>query len=450
MILTPAVAVVAFLAMVLGEWWRTGVPGTARDAPIAQATGIALVTATAWPDDPDLWQGSLSRLSGLAGPLAIAVAATVVGALARRARHDLLPDLGRCLTSLLVAGVLARTPGPGGYTLLGRVEDPGSQAGLLAVFLLLVAGIAVWIPLAGRSVVAAGRDTSPLGPRLVGDLRTSGVLPLATASTATVMAISLPLLGAVSLVLFLVPMAVLLPAVTRQRSLRAAQQQTVVALAGLTDQAGFTAPGHAVRVAALAVPVARDVGVDDEDLRDVETVALLHDVGQVGLDRPIPGGATIEISLRDQRRVAATGAAILARTAQLSRVAPMVSDVGVPQHRAVDRGDVSLAARVVRVVSAYDDVTGQGTRLSGGSSPAVALERIVRSTPREFDETVVRALVRQLERRGDLVPTEADRLRDQLSGDATGPATTAGTPVAVARTTEYRPGDLRSGGLPPA
>lgn len=457
MTLTLTTAVVAFLAMVLGEWWRAGVSGTSKDAPIAQATGIALVMATSWPDGSGPAHGELGWLVGLTGPLALALAAVLVVGLVRRPGASILKDLGRCLASVAAAGLLARLPGPAGHTLLGRVEDPGADAGVVAVLLLIVAGMAVWVPLAGRTVVRLTRDSGVLAPRPLGELQRSGVLPLATATTAAVMAISLPVLGPVALILFLVPMAVLLPAETRQRSVRAAQQQTLVALAGLTDRAGFTAPGHAVRVAALAVPVAREVGVVDEDLQDVETVALLHDVGQVGLDRPIPGGATTEISLRDQRRVAGTGAAILARTAQLSRVAPMVADVGVPQHRAEDRGDVSLAARVVRVVSAYDDLTGQGARLNGAASTSTALARIVRSTPREFDADVVRALLRQLERRGDVSAPDAARLRASLhratttaSAGSPSPGTASGSPAEQSSSREYQPGDLRQDGLPPA
>ena len=141
--------------------------------------------------------------------------------------------------------------------------------------------------------------------------------------------------------------------------------------------------------------------------------ALLHDVGQVGLSRPIPGGATIEISALDQRRVAATGAAILARTADLSRLAPVVADVGIPHHRAVARGDVALASRVVRVVSAYDD-------LSASLEHQGALERILRSTPHDYDPLVVGALVRHLERRGTVSAAEGALLRE-LASDRPGP-----------------------------
>lgn len=406
MALTPGLAAVALLAMLVGEAWRVSVPGLGRDAPLAQATAVALAVSTSWPvgDDPD-------RLLGLLGPLALACLATLVVAVARRTWRSVGVDLARTVTTVLVAGLLARLPLPASSSLLERAEAPGAHASTVALLLLAVAVLAVLAPVLGRAVVQAVRESSPVRVQVADHLERHGALVLATATTAAVMALSVRVLGPASFVLFLVPMALLQPAVTRQRRIREAQRQTIIALSRLTDQAGLTTPGHAVRVARIAVPVAREVGVEDADLPDVEAAALLHDIGQVGLTRPIPGGATVEVSARDQRRVAATGAAILARTADLSRLASTVADVGIPQHWAEQRGDVPVSSRVVRVVSAFDDLTGAGTRLGGGYGPVEALERILRSTPHEYDPQVVDALVRHLERRGLLAAREAARLR---------------------------------------
>ncbi|MDO5738872.1 MAG: hypothetical protein Q4P07_01825 [Ornithinimicrobium sp.] len=410
MTLTLLTAIVAFLAMVLGEAWRLDVDGQVRDAPIAQATAIALVVATSWPAVA-VDEARSVYLGGLLGPLLLAVLATLVVGVARQRWATLRADLTRSGTTILVAGGLSRIFVFDGRSLHQLVDAPGQRAGLVAMLLLVLAILAVGVPLLARSVAKALAERAPVGSQILRDLTRYGLLSLATATTAVVMALSLRVLGPISFVLFLVPMAVLLPAVSRQRTVRAAQRQTLFALARLTDHAGLTAPGHATRVAALSVPIARDVGVDDADLLDVETAALLHDVGQVGLRRPIPGGATTEISTRDQRRVAAMGAAILSRTAELSRLAAMVADVGVPQYRAVERGDVLLGARVVRVVSAYDDLTAREKRRSSGGSARTAMERLLRATPREFDPDVVRALLRQLERRGELTAAEAAELR---------------------------------------
>ncbi|MFK5634632.1 MULTISPECIES: HD-GYP domain-containing protein [unclassified Ornithinimicrobium] len=406
MTLTPVIALVALLAMLLGETWRVSGAGLVRDAPLAQATATALAMATAWPV-----QGRpLDSLVGLLGPLLLSLLPTVAVPALRGAWSGLARDIGRTVATVVTAGLLARAPWLDGTSLFSRLADPSGQPGVVAILILLVAVSAVIVPVLGRALLMAGSERSSLVAHLGAELGRHGPLALATASTAAVTAISLPVLGPVALLLFLVPMGVLQPAVTRQRRIRAAQREMLYALSRLTDQAGLTAPGHGTRVARLAVPVAREVGVQEADLADVEAAALLHDIGQVGLTRPIPRGATVEVSALDQRRIAATGAAILARTADLSRLASVVADVGALHHRALDRGDVALPSRVVRVVSAYDDLTAVGDRLHGGQSPVVALERIQRSTPHEYDPHVVQALVRHLERRGVLAAADVARL----------------------------------------
>ncbi|WP_298890386.1 HD domain-containing phosphohydrolase [uncultured Serinicoccus sp.] len=406
MILTWGTALVGVTVMVLSEVWRQTSSGPARDAPLSQATAMALAMATAWP----VASGEPGHLLGMLGPLLLATGAMLLVAGWRRRLRSTQRELMRLATSVVVAGVLVRIPGPGGDTLLESVWHAQDAPVLIAILLLLVAVLAAAAPLIWRGVRASVRSRSMAWATLSGEFERQGPVSLAGASTAVVMALALTELGPLSLVLFLVPLLVLQPAVNRQRRIRRAQRQTIFALARLPEEAGLAMTGHAARVAELAVPIARDMGVEAADLRDVEAAALLHDIGQVGLSRPVPGGATVELSARDQRQIASTGSSILGRTAELSRLASVVADVGLAHHRAVERGDVALASRIVRVASAYDDLTGRGTRLAGSSAPVEALERLLRSTPHEYDPEVVRVLVHQLERRGSLSTGQAGSL----------------------------------------
>lgn len=405
--LTWALGLVGLLAMIIGEAWRLTSTGREREAPMSQATAVALAMSVAWPITP----GGPSSLLGLAGPLLLCAGAVLLVALARGRFRHVPEDLLRLSVSVVLAGVLVRVPLPGGRTLFEEAWAPRGHAALIALMLLGIAILAVGLPVLLRAALRGRRGTESVWSALHTEIGRHGPVSLATASIAVVMALGLSELGPASLVLFLVPLLVLQPAVARQRRIRSAQRQTIFALARLPEEAGLAAPGHGARVAALAVPVARELGIDGADLPDVEAAALLHDLGQVGLTLPVPGGATVEVSGRDQRRIAATGSSILARTAELSRLASLVADVGLPQHRAEERGDVALASRIVRVVSAYDDLTGRGTRLTGARGPADALDRILRSTPHDYDPVVVEALVRQLERRGALSSDQAAALR---------------------------------------
>ncbi|WP_147899816.1 HD-GYP domain-containing protein [Serinicoccus profundi] len=407
MSLTWSLALVGLLTMLLSEAWRQRSAAPGGEAPLSQATAMALAMATAWPVGP----GSDGSVVGLLGPLVLASSAVLLVAMWRQRLGQVPKDMLRLGTSVVVAGLLVRLPGPGGDTLIESIWDHGDETVLIALALLVVAVVAVAVPWVPRAVRAAARGQGQIWANLAGEIGRQGPVALAGASTAVVTALALTALGPISLVLFLVPLLVLQPAVSRQRETRLAQRQTLFALARLPEEAGLTAAGHGARVAALAVPIARDLGVEAADLPDVEAAALLHDIGQVGIPRPVPGGATVEISARDQRQIASTGSSILGRTAELSRLASVVSDVGLAHHRAEERGDVSVASRIVRVASAYDDLTGRATRLTGGNGPVEALERMLRSTPHEYDPEVVQALIRLLERRGVISTPQSEALR---------------------------------------
>ena len=50
----------------------------------------------------------------------------------------------------------------------------------------------------------------------------------------------------------------------------------------------------------------------------------MHDIGQLSLTDPIPGGATVLVSPEDQRRIAELGAGVIQQAGVLDRVAEIV------------------------------------------------------------------------------------------------------------------------------
>ena len=230
-----------------------------------------------------------------------------------------------------------------------------------------------------------------------------GPLALATTSSATVIALAVHALGPVAIPLFLAPLLLLQLAVSRQSLVRDAQRQTIRSLSRLTDQGGFTTSGHGDRVAHLSLAIGRDLGLAERDLVDLEYAALLHDLGQVSLRRPIPGGATTAISPLDQRRIAHTGASILARTAELSRLSLVVSGQATPYRHGREAQDLALACRILKVSNAFDDLTAGRVKRPVSLQ---ALERIRLNLGYEYDPLVVRSLCRVLVRDGRVTPAE--------------------------------------------
>lgn len=172
---------------------------------------------------------------------------------------------------------------------------------------------------------------------------------------------------------------------------------------------------HSQRVVSLASAVARRLGLDRDAVRDVEQVALLHDIGKVGIPDSIlqkQGPLTIQ-EWKLMREHPAIGARILAGTRTLAHLAPAVH----AEHERFDgtgypnglRGSaIPIASRITLACDAYDAMTTDRpyrVRLP----VAQAAEELFIGAGTEFDPDVVAALVAELGM--DLTATEAEPAR---------------------------------------
>src|SRR5271157_3038609 len=123
----------------------------------------------------------------------------------------------------------------------------------------------------------------------------------------------------------------------RYAGIRATYLQTVRALAKVTEIGGYVEAGHSERVSRLAVAVGRELGIHEPQLLELEYAALMHDIGQLSLRDPIPGGATVLVSRQDQQRIAELGADVIQQAQVLGSVAEIVRRQNEP-YRAVDAG----------------------------------------------------------------------------------------------------------------
>jgi response regulator RpfG family c-di-GMP phosphodiesterase len=142
----------------------------------------------------------------------------------------------------------------------------------------------------------------------------------------------------------------------------------------------------------------RELGMAEAELLDLEYGALMHDIGQLSLGDPIPGGATVLASPNEQRKIAELGAGVIEQTGVLPRVAEIVRRQS-EQYR-VGRSPSTappLASRIVKVANAYDDLVGDsGDR----DRSAAVLERLRLDSAAEYDPAVVESLSRVIDRGG--------------------------------------------------
>jgi response regulator RpfG family c-di-GMP phosphodiesterase len=188
---------------------------------------------------------------------------------------------------------------------------------------------------------------------------------------------------------FSAPILVTQVAFRRFAGIRATYLQTVRALSQVTEVGGYVENGHSRRVSELAVQMGRELGMNEEALLELEYAALMHDIGQLSLRDPIPGGATVLASPSEQRRIAGLGANVIIETGVLNEVAEIVRRQSDP-YRAVEGATAPpLASRVIKVANAYDDLVGAS---SDRDRSAAVLERLRGDSAAEYDPTVVEAL----------------------------------------------------------
>ena len=184
-------------------------------------------------------------------------------------------------------------------------------------------------------------------------------------------------MGSWALPVFVIPLLLTQFSFRRFAAIRASTLQTIRALSRVTELGGYTETGHSRRVSELSVAVGRELGMSDAELLDLEYAALMHDIGQLSLTEPIPGGATVVAAPTEQRRIASLGAEVIRETGVLDMVATIVEQQAEPYRRAheVEHPDVPLGSRIIKAVNAYDDLVGDSlestrrlTRSSGCGS----------------------------------------------------------------------------------
>jgi HD domain len=214
-------------------------------------------------------------------------------------------------------------------------------------------------------------------------------LPLGAAVGVSAMMITFAaeVMGLAGLAVFMGPLLVTQVAFRRYAGISATYLQTVRALARVTEVGGYVESGHSRRVSRLAVAVGRELGLAEADLLDLEYAALMHDIGQLALPDPIPGGATVLVSMEDQRRIAELGADVISKAGVLDRVAELVRCQSWPS-RGHDP-EPPVGSRIIRAANAFDDLVGGST---DRDRTAAALERLRLDTASEYDPGVIEAL----------------------------------------------------------
>jgi len=369
--ITDARTAVAFGALIaLGELLRLNLPGDREAAPIAMAGALAYALLLEVGDQPARHDAQ--------EVIAVTAIAMIVGALPHLAvgRPARLPAMAARLLAVAFVAVVLRPLAPA-ITDRWWLELP--------VMLSLV--IAAWFV---EAVIAALIRTDVLrarfGVSLLDELRVQLPLGAAVGASALLISFAAEIMGLAAIAVFTAPLLVTQVALRRYAGIRATYLQTVRALARVTEIGGYVEAGHSARVSRLAVAIGRELGMPEPSLLELEYAALMHDIGQLSLVHPIPGGATVLVSRADQDRIAELGSDVIRRAGVLDEVAELVRCQAWPA-RGHDPAP-PLGSRIIRAANAFDDMVGSST---DRDRSAVAIDRM-RLDPVGYDVEVVDAL----------------------------------------------------------
>jgi hypothetical protein len=375
---------VAFGGLVaFGELLRLALPGGREAAPIAMvgALSYALLLLPV--------HGGPSGHVVLPPELVVAVCAVgmMVGALPHIAAGRPAGVTGMCTRLVAVAGVAFIFRSVVYSFVLTRSWE--LQAGVMAVLIFFG-----WLV---DTVVAALIRADDVGARfavaLVDEIRLQWQLGLAVGASVIITVFSVSAIGLPVLIAFIGPLLVTQVAFRRYAGIRATYLQTVRSLARVTEVAGYVEAGHSRRVSRLAVAIGRGLGMAEPELLALEYAALMHDIGQLSLRDPIPGGATVLVSPADQERIAELGADVISQAGVLDEVAQLVRCQAWPA-RGHDPAP-PLGSKIMRAANAFDYMVGSST---DRDRSIAAIDRM-RLDPVRYDVDVVTVLSEVASRR---------------------------------------------------
>ncbi|MDX6676353.1 MAG: hypothetical protein QOE31_405 [Solirubrobacteraceae bacterium] len=227
--------------------------------------------------------------------------------------------------------------------------------------------------------------------------------------------------------LFVLPLAMLLAVFARERrgrignqiELSATYRGTALLLGDVISSDDELTGRHSQGVVVLALAIADELRLDEEQRRLVEFAAMLHDIGKMETPREIlhKPGPLSEEEWEEMR------AHTIAGQAMLDRVGGTLHDVGLVVRSSRERyaGDgypdalaglqIPLAARVVAVAAAYSAMTARRP-YRPALSPQQAIDELRANGGTQFDPEIVAAACVVLDRGlPDLNDVVADALR---------------------------------------
>jgi len=225
-----------------------------------------------------------------------------------------------------------------------------------------------------------------------------GLLPLAYVIVAVYQSV-----GALGVLFFFLPLMVGRYSFKMYEDMRNLYRGTIRSLVAALEARDPYTSGHAERVANWAVRVGQKMGLSGERLNLLEYIAMLHDIGKIGISDFIlnkPGKYTRR-EREQMRQHSVIGARIVADVGNLNRGAPWIrhhhehyDGRGYPD--ALSGEDIDLEARIIAVCDAFDAMLSERPYKQPLDLDS-AIAELRRYAGSQFDPEVVEAFLQVVE-----------------------------------------------------
>ena len=149
------------------------------------------------------------------------------------------------------------------------------------------------------------------------------------------------------------------------------------------------------RVSALCQSIGQTIGLPEEEIQELKTVGLLHDIGKIAIDENIlnkPGKLT-EDEWNEIKRHPEVGYRILSTVNHMSEMAEFVlahherwDGNGYP--KGLEKEQIPLQSRIIAIADAYDAMTSE--RSYGSALPKeIAIQELQNNAGTQFDPELV-------------------------------------------------------------
>jgi len=412
-----------FAALVaVGELAPVRLPGDRLSAPIASAgaLGYAMLFDV----------GGAPVAQSAAQVVWVVAFGCAAGCMVQRAagRRPPLAFAARRVVAAGVAAVAFRLATPHGLTTL-RFAQFKEELRWVALLMVAIVALTAIVDMMLAAALRLRARAAAFGWTVRDEISATAGLWTAIGATGVLTALATPSMRLYALPIFCVPLLLTQFAFRRYAAIRTTYRQTIQSLSRVTEVGGYVEAGHAQRVSVLAVEVGRELGLTENEIAELEYAALLHDIGQLSLTDPIPGGSTLVVAPAERRRVAELGADIIKTTGVLDHVAEIVARQADPyrRHREAPDHTLPIESRIIKVVSAYDDLVGIAR---GAETRADALERLRLGMAYEYDPQVVDMLARVVTKAAASGTATPKATAAESAGPATRTAAAGGFAVA--------------------